>query len=172
MGTEIERKFLVTSDEWRADAKATVIRQGYLCRGTGSVVRVRTCGDAAFVTIKGDSSGISRLEFEYSIPTDDANLLLDTLCTLCRSSLIEKTRYEIIVDELAWIIDVFAGANDGLVVAELELDSEDQAFTAPSWLGGEVSTEARYFNVALSERPFSAWSAEERNVHDRLRRHP
>lgn len=167
MATEIERKFLVIGDAWRAGAKATAIRQGYLCRGTGPVVRVRTCGRNAFVTMKGGGAGISRLEFEYPIPPGDANVLLDSLC---QPPLIEKTRFERVEDGLTWVIDVFAGANDGLIVAELELESEDQGFHRPAWLGAEISADARYFNAALSERPFSAWAAEERRAHDRLHR--
>ncbi len=163
MGTEIERKFLVIGDGWRAGAKPIAIRQGYLCRDAGHIVRVRTYGEGAFLTIKGDGAGISRLEFEYAVPPADAKVLLDTCC---RRPLIEKTRCEVEVNGLLWVIDVFAGENDGLIVAELELTSEDQAFDLPPWIGAEVSAEPRYFNAALSERPFSAWTAEERRDHD------
>lgn len=167
MGTEIERKFVVTGDGWRAGAEGRAIRQGYLCRGTGPVVRVRTYGEKAFLTIKGDGAGIARQEFEYEVPPDDANALLDTLC---HPPLIEKTRYHVDVNGLEWVIDVFGGENDGLIVAELELGSEDQAVDPPDWVGRDVSAKARYFNAALSERPFSAWTADERRDHESARR--
>lgn len=169
MGTEIERKFLVIGDGWRAGAKPIAIRQGYLCRGAGAVVRVRTMGESAYLTIKSGGAGISRLEFEYAVPPEDANVLLDTCC---RRPLIEKTRYEADVNGLLWVIDVFAGENEGLVVAELELASEDQVFDLPPWVGAEVSAQPRYFNAALSERPFSAWTAEERRAHEAGRNGP
>ena len=168
MATEIERKYLVISDAWRAGAKATVIRQGYLCRGAGHVVRVRTYGSDAFLTIKADGVGISRVEYEYAVPFDDANAMLDSLCG---TPLIEKTRHEVVVGGLIWVIDVFAGANAGLVVAELELSHEDQPFDLPPWVGTEVSADPRYFNAALNKRPFSTWTAEERRDHEtRLQR--
>lgn len=159
MGTEIERKFLVVSDAWRAGAQPIAIRQGYLYAGPGHVVRVRTFGEQAFLTIKSAGAGMTRLEFEYEIPTADATVLLDALCP---RPLIEKTRFAVDVAGTAWVVDVFFGDNAGLVIAEVELASEDQAVVLPPWVGSEVTGDPKYFNAALSERPYSAWSAEER----------
>lgn len=159
MGTEIERKFLVSSDAWREAARPTVIRQGYICSDASRVVRVRTYGEHAFLTIKSGGAGMTRLEFEYEIPVADATMLLDVLC---RRPLIEKTRFAVDVDGIAWEVDVFEGDNEGLVVAEVELDSEAQLIAVPAWAGREVTGDPRYFNAALSERPYATWSAAER----------
>ncbi len=159
MGTEIERKFLVTSDAWREGAAPTAIRQGYLCADATHVVRVRTFGQQAFLTIKSGGVGMTRLEFEYEIPTADATMLLDLLC---HRPLIEKTRFAVDVDGIAWVVDVFEGDNDGLVLAEVELESETQPVALPPWLGAEVTGDPRYFNAALSERPYATWPPEER----------
>lgn len=159
MGTEIERKFLVTSDAWRAGARPTAIRQGYLCAGPTHVVRVRTYGEKAFLTIKSGGVGMTRLEFEYEVPVADATVLLDVLC---HRPLIEKTRFAVDVDGIAWVVDVFEGDNDGLVLAEVELESEEQAVALPPWAGAEVTGDPRYFNAALSERPYSTWPPEDR----------
>lgn len=162
MATEIERKYLVVGDGWRAGARPIVIRQGYLYNGTTHVVRVRTYGERAYLTIKGEAVGISRLEYEYEIPTADATVMLDTLC---RRPLIEKTRFAVDVDGLEWVVDVFAGDNDGLVFAEVELDSEDQDIALPPWIGEEVTDDPKYLNANLNERPFSTWSPEQRERH-------
>lgn len=159
MGTEIERKFLVVSEAWRASAKPTPIRQGYLCAGATHVVRVRTIGDRAFLTIKSGGASMTRLEFEYEIPCADATVLLDALCL---RPLIEKTRFAVDVAGMPWIVDVFSGDNAGLVLAEVELEAEDQAVVLPRWAGREVTGDPRYFNAALRERPFGTWPAEER----------
>jgi CYTH domain-containing protein len=159
LGTEIERKFLVSSGEWREGAKATAIRQGYLHAGPSHVVRVRTYGERAFLTIKSGGAGMSRLEFEYEVPVADASVMLDTLC---RRPLIEKTRFAVDVDGTAWVVDVFFGDNDGLVLAEVELDSEAQQVALPPWAGVEVTGDPRYFNAALAERPYATWPEEER----------
>ncbi|MGZ8995364.1 MAG: CYTH domain-containing protein [Rhodospirillales bacterium] len=159
MGTEIERKFLVTSEAWRAGAKPTAIRQGYLCADATHVVRVRTYGERAFLTIKSGGVGMTRLEFEYEIPVADATVVLDVLC---HRPLIEKTRFAVEVDGIGWVVDVFAGDNAGLVMAEVELESETQALGPPSWVGAEVTSDPRYFNAALSDRPYTTWAAEER----------
>lgn len=151
MGIEIERKFLVKDDSWKAEAgEGQVYRQGYLCSGHGKTVRVRIIGAQAFLTIKGPTNGISRSEFEYEIPVADAEAMLP----LC-GNLVEKTRYLIDHDSLQWELDVFAGANDGLVMAEIELDSEDQSIELPDWAGEEVSGDPRYYNAYLAEHPFS-----------------
>ena len=154
MGQEIERKFLLANDGWRENATGTVFRQGYLSTDPDRNVRVRIKGEKAFLTIKGRTEGVSRLEFEYEIPLDEAQDLLDTLC---HKPLIEKTRYKVHIDGLVWEIDEFEGENRGLILAEVELESEDQAFERPSWLGREVSDDTRYYNSNLVANPFSRW---------------
>ncbi len=153
MGKEIERKFLIADDRWREGAEGTLFRQGYLNSAKERVVRVRTMGDRAALTIKGITTGASRLEFEYDIPLGDAAQLLE----LCEQPLIEKTRYKIPHGGLVWEIDEFHGVNDGLVVAECELESEDQAIAKPDWVGDEVTGDARYFNSNLIAKPFTKW---------------
>ena len=153
MAQEIERKFLVRTDEWRSLAKATRYRQGYLSSLKERVVRVRTIDDKGFLTIKGINEGLTRLEFEYDIPLADADNLLD----LCEKPIIEKTRSKIPLGGLVWEIDEFFGDNAGLIVAEVELESEDQAFEKPSWIGEEVSGDPRYFNSNLIKNPFTTW---------------
>lgn len=162
MATEIERKYLVVGDDWRSGARPVVIRQGYLFNGRSHVVRVRTYGKHAYLTIKGEAVGISRLEYEYEIPPADATVLLDTLC---HRPLIEKTRFVIDVNGIEWVVDVFAGENEGLVVAEVELDSEDQQIVTPPWIGAEVTDDPKYLNAKLSEHPFKTWSQAERAPH-------
>ena len=154
MGQEIERKFLVTDDAWRALAKGTAYRQGYLSTVKERTVRVRTVDAAAYLTIKGPTVGATRVEYEYEIPTDDANCMLDDLC---EKPIIEKNRYKIPFAGLTWEVDEFFGVNDGLIVAEVELESEDQAFDKPDWIGEEVSNDPRYFNANLIAHPYSAW---------------
>lgn len=160
MALEIERKFLVLNDAWRAAADAgTPYRQGYLSRVTGpdavrSSVRVRTDGERAFLNIKSATLGIRRQEYEYAIPLADAETMLADLCV---GAVVEKTRYHVVAGAHVWEIDVFAGANTGLIVAEIELGHEDEAFERPEWLGAEVSDDPRYYNVCLAERPYSRW---------------
>lgn len=154
MGVEIERKFLVISDDWKHLAVPVQMRQGYLCSEPGRVVRVRAEDGKAALTIKGKTTGISRGEWEYAIPLPDAQALLDGLCD---QPLIEKNRYRIPIDGLVWEVDEFFGENAGLVVAEVELTSEDQAFNKPSWLGEEVSFDHRYANANLFKNPYSHW---------------
>jgi len=154
MGTEIERKFLLADESWKEGAQGTLLRQGYLSTNPDRSVRVRTKGEKAFLTIKGRTKGVSRLEFEYEIPVADARHLLDALC---ERPLIEKTRYEVSCDGLVWEIDDFHGINAGLVIAEVELEHEDQPFEKPPWLGEEVSDDPRYYNANLVKRPFSSW---------------
>ncbi|WP_166141390.1 CYTH domain-containing protein [Methylosinus sp. RM1] len=156
MGVEIERKFLVTRELWRPRNDGVAFRQGYLSRVEDRVVRVRTAGGAAFLTIKGRTSNVTRSEFEYPIPVEDAQLMLDRLC---ERPLIEKTRYEEVFGGHIWTVDVFQGENDGLIVAEIELGSEEENFDRPGWLGREVSGDPRYFNSELSKRPFGYWDA-------------
>ena len=152
MALEIERKFLVTSDAWRTVGGVTT-RQGYLSRVPGRTVRVRVAGDAAWLTIKGITTGAARAEFEYEIPLDDARALL----RLCDGPLIEKTRHVVPFRGFDWEVDEFHGANAGLVVAEIELESPEEAFERPAWLGAEVTDDHRYFNASLVEHPYSTW---------------
>lgn len=155
MGVEIERKFLLRDESWRQHADAGVdYRQGYLHGDASIAVRVRAAGDAAWLTIKGGGAGISRLEFEYPIPVADADVMLGKLC---RTPLIEKRRHRVPFGGHVWEIDVFAGANAGLVLAEIELAHPDQPFARPAWLGEEVSHDQRYFNAYLSRHPYSEW---------------
>lgn len=154
MAVEIERKFLVTGEGWRSLAVGVVYRQGYLSSAPDCTVRVRVAGDRGYLTIKGATQGISRAEYEYAIPLTDANELLDTLC---QRPLIEKTRYRIPWHTVVWEVDEFAGENQGLIVAEVELTDAAQIVEAPDWIGEEVSHDPRYYNVNLAQHPFSRW---------------
>lgn len=155
MGKEIERKFLVVGEEWRALAEGTAYRQGYLSTVKERTVRVRTIDDAGFLTIKGITIGATRAEYEYPIPAADANQMLDDLC---EKPIIEKRRYKIAHGGFTWEVDEFDGVNAGLIVAEVELESEDQAFEKPSWIGDEVTGDPRYYNANLIANPFTTWS--------------
>lgn len=154
MAKEIERKFLVSGDAWRALAQGTVYRQGYLSTVKERTVRVRTIDDKAYLTIKGVTVGATRAEYEYEVPAADANEMLDDLC---EKPIIEKTRYKIPHEGFTWEVDEFAGVNEGLIVAEIELADEDQAFTKPDWIGEEVSGDPRYFNANLIANPYTSW---------------
>ena len=154
MGVEIERKFLLQGDAWRGLGQAVLLRQGYLSSARERVVRVRIEGEQAMLTIKGANVGASRGEWEYPIPLADAVELLDGLC---EQPLIEKYRHRIEHAGMVWEVDEFLGANAGLVVAEIELASEDQPFDKPDWIGAEVSGDARYYNANLIRHPFSQW---------------
>ena len=155
MARETERKFLVRSDEWRPSATPKRYVQGYLTRGGGVSVRVRIVEDHACLTIKGESEGASRSEFEYDIPLDDARRIL---AEMCQSSIIEKTRSKVEHGDWTWEVDVFHGENDGLVMAEVELPHEDAEVELPDWVGQEVTHDGRFYNVYLAENPFSTWS--------------
>lgn len=152
MGIEIERKFLVTGTAWRQGAGVR-LSQGYLNRDKERTVRVRLAGEKAFLTIKGVSVGACRAEFEYEIPAGDAEQLLK----LSDGPVIEKIRRVVQLEGDTWEVDEFLGDNAGLVVAEIELQSEGQAFARPDWLGPEVTHDARYFNSSLATKPFSGW---------------
>jgi adenylate cyclase len=155
--TEIERKFLVTSDTWReAIKKSTRIEQGYLSADRERAVRVRVKGERAFLTIKGGAKagGIERLEFEYEIPVADAEKMI---AELCQPGTIQKVRHLVEVEGHTFEVDVFEGANAGLIVAELELESIEQSFPRPAWLGEEVSHDTRYLNARLATQPYSTW---------------
>lgn len=155
MPLEIERKFLVLSEDWRVLAHdAQRLRQGYLNDEFRCSVRVRTSADRAWLNIKGVTVGAQREEFEYEIPIADAHRMLDTLS---HKPLIEKVRYFVDVGQHTWEVDVFEGDNAGLTVAEIELGHPDEAFERPAWLGAEVTHDIRYYNTSLSRHPFKDW---------------
>lgn len=166
MGIEIERKFRVHGDAWRGQAQRSQrMAQGYLndaaavAAGTENAsVRIRIEGDAAWLNIKSAQLGHTRQEFDYAVPVADAQDLL----ALCVGGHIDKTRHFVVVGGHTWEVDEFHGDNAGLVVAEIELDDADEPFERPDWLGEEVTGLSRYYNMALSRRPWSAWSAEEK----------
>lgn len=153
MGVEIERKFLLAGDGWRSLGVAVSMRQGYLSSDKARVVRVRIEGDHAYITIKGKSVGATRGEWEYPVPVADAQELL----LLCQQPLVEKVRRRIDVAGRTWEVDEFSGANKGLIVAEIELSSEDEVFDKPAWIGDEVTEDARYYNSSLVSKPFTEW---------------
>jgi adenylate cyclase len=154
MGVEIERKFLVRGDGWR-EGRPLAIRQAYLSRDAVTV-RVRREGERGVLTLKGPSVGLARPEFEYEIPVADA----DALIALSSLPPIEKTRYLVSHAGRTWEVDEFHGANAGLVVAEIELDSEREEIELPEWVGEEVSADPRYRNSSLAAVPFCDWDAE------------
>ncbi len=154
MAQEIERKFLVVGDDWKALAAPVPIRQGYLSTVKERTVRVRTLGDRGYLTIKGITVGAVRSEFEYEIPAADAHQLLDELC---ERPLIEKTRSAIAIDGLTWEVDAFSGVNQGLIIAEVELEDEAQHIDLPGWIGDEVTHDPRYFNANLIAHPYTEW---------------
>ncbi len=154
MATEIERKFLVHGDSWRR-SDAVLHAQGYLNRDQQRTVRIRVAGDRAWLTIKGRSVGASRLEFEYEIPLADAEQLL----ALSDGPLVRKRRHLVPWAGFTWEVDEFLGDNEGLVVAEIELDAEDQAFEKPDWVGEEVTGDPRYFNSSLATEPYRRWKS-------------
>ena len=154
MGKEIERKFLIKGDAWRSLAEGTKYRQGYLNSAEERVVRVRTIDDKGFLTIKGITTGVTRMEFEYEIPASDADTMLDDLC---ERYLIEKKRYKIDYRGFTWEVDEFLGENQGLIVAEVELESEDQSYEKPEWISEEVTGDPKYFNSNLVQNPYLKW---------------
>jgi CYTH domain-containing protein/phosphohistidine phosphatase SixA len=154
MAIEIERKFLVKAEGWRRRAAGKTYRQGYLSVDPERTVRVRIAGEEGFLTIKGKTEGMARSEFEYPIPLTDAAHLLDSLCM---HPLIEKTRYSLEFEGRTWEIDEFGGDNLGLVLAEVELDSENEQVILPPWVGEEVTGDRRYYNASLIQNPFSKW---------------
>lgn len=170
MGIEIERKFLLASDDWRsAIERSEPMAQGYLVGAQAlraghahASVRARLAGDQAWLNIKAATSGIARAEFEYAIPASDARTLLATLC----DGVLEKTRHHVRVDGVLFEIDEFEGDNLDLIVAEVELPAVDAPYPQPSWLGREVSGLARYYNVNLIAHPYRQWSPVERAAED------
>jgi adenylate cyclase len=155
VGLEIERKFLVVKDSWKPNVvSATRIVQGYLAHTDTTTVRVRVKGERAFLTIKGTSTGISRTEYEYEIPVPDAEAMLSEMA---QGPVVDKVRHLIEVDGHTWELDVFAGDNAGLVMAEVELSADTEDFTVPEWAGLDVSDDPRYYNVHLASNPFRNW---------------
>ena len=154
MAKEIERKFLVKGDAWRGLAKGTSYRQGYLSTVKERIVRVRTVGEKGYLAVKGITVNATRLEYEYEIPAEDANEMLDVLC---ERPLIEKVRYKVGSGGLTWEIDEFEGDNKGLIVAEVELSDVAQAIELPNWAGDEVTGDPKYFNSNLIAHPYSTW---------------
>jgi CYTH domain-containing protein len=155
MGTEIERKFLVKNNQWRAMGEGELYRQGYLSTDMERTVRIRTVEKKGFITIKGITKNIQREEFEYDIPFKEATWMLDVLC---KRPLIEKTRYKIIYNDLVWEVDEFWGENKGLIIAEVELKEIDQSISIPDWIGREVTEDPAYYNASLVNHPYSKWN--------------
>ena len=155
MGVEVERKFLVANNQWQERISRSLdMAQGYLGGAGKASVRVRVAGDQAWLTIKSAISGMSRLEYEYPVPVVEGR---EMLSRLTGHAIVAKTRYWVLDGQNTWEVDVFQGENDGLVTAELELEREDQEFDSPSWLGPEVTHDARYYNSSLSRHPYSTW---------------
>lgn len=152
---EIERKYLVKNTDFLKDLKGKRITQGYLTTDPARTVRVRIKGAQGFITIKGQStqSGLTRYEWEKEISIVEAEELLE----LALPGVIDKTRYEVLIEKHTWEIDVFHGANNGLIIAEVELQSEDETFSLPYWIAQEVTGDNRYYNSYLSKKPFSEW---------------
>jgi len=154
LSIEIERKFLVKNDSWRHLAKGTKFIQGYISTNIESTIRVRIIEEKAYLTIKGKSIGAKRLEFEYTIPVEDANEMLNNLCL---KPIIDKTRYKINHKRFIWEVDEFHGENKGLILAEVELQQEDQEIEIPDWIGIEVTGYPKYYNANLVRNPYSNW---------------
>lgn len=154
MGIEIERKFLVIGNEWKSLTSGTLYRQGYIYTYNKTTVRVRIAGNEGYLTIKSVRSGNARAEFEYPIPLNDAEEMLNTLCD---RPLIEKIRYKVKLGDLVWEIDEFLGENEGLILAEVELKDKNQKIELPDWIGLEVTEDERYYNGSLVKYPYSQW---------------
>lgn len=158
MGLEIERKFLIATDEWRGQATSSArILQGYISETGSCSVRVRIAGGVATLNFKGLTIGRQRSEFEYPVPVVDAREMIERFCG---DRLIEKTRHHVPVGDHVWEVDVFAGANEGLVVAEVELGSIDETIASPPWAGREVTDDPRYYNIRLVDHPWQEWGDE------------
>jgi adenylate cyclase len=154
MAREIERKFLVKGDCWKSRVLGVMCRQGYLVKAGGVTVRVRVLGESGFLTIKGKTEGIGREEYEYVIPLEDAEAMLENMTS---GEIVEKIRYRVPVHGVTWDVDEFLGANEGLVLAEVELEHEGQEVLLPEWAGLEVTGDPRYYNSRLAEAPYSRW---------------
>ncbi len=154
MAKEIERKFLIDLDKIGSLENGTEIKQGYISTSDKTVVRARVAGEQAYLTLKGENKGVTRSEFEYEIPVNDAN---EIISELCNGPIVEKTRYLIYYSGHTWEVDIFHGENDGLVVAEIELSREEENFELPCWVTTEVSGDTRYYNSSLLSNPFKSW---------------
>ena len=154
MATEIERKFLMKNESWRGLAPGVHYRQGYLSKGDGATLRIRTIEDQGFLTVKGPTSNGSRLEFEYPIPLEDA---VEMLAALATAPLVEKLRHKIEYQGFIWEVDEFLGENTGLIFAEIELNHPDQPFPLPPWIGREVTGDPRFYNSNLARIPYRLW---------------
>jgi len=155
MPIEIERKFLLSNDKWRDEVvRSSRIRQGYMGKIDKASVRIRVQGEKANINIKSATLSMRRMEYEYEIPLDEAEEMLDQLCNQPQ---IDKTRFIVEQGKHVWEIDEFYGANQGLIVAEVELGSEDEEVLKPDWLGDEVTSDPRYYNVSLIKNPFTEW---------------
>jgi adenylate cyclase len=155
MAIEIERKFRLANESWRDRIRSSsLLRQGYLANTARASVRVRLAGDEGWLSVKAMTPGVARAEYEASIPKTEANEMLGRLC---EGALIEKWRHIVVHEGHEWEIDEFLGDNAGLLVAELELDSEDEQFASPPWLGDEVTHDERYYNFRLSQHPWRHW---------------
>jgi len=157
MAIEIERKFLVINDLWKNQVQSeTRLQQGYFTEGKTRSIRVRTGNNKAFLNIKSklDEQGMQRLEFEYEIPLEDAQIMLDKVVL---KPIIDKTRYKVLHAGMIWDLDVFAGDNQGLIMAEIELEDINQSFNLPAWAGAEVSDDHRYYNTNLISHPYKQW---------------
>lgn len=156
MGIEIERKFLVQNDSWRDQViYESRLQQGYICNQSNTTVRVRIGKGKAILNIKSATVGIRRSEFEYEIPLQEGEAILESVA---RKPIIDKVRYKVRHGAHVWDLDVFGGENQGLIVAEVELASEDESFDKPGWAGNEVSGDARYYNASLVTCPYSQWT--------------
>lgn len=154
MGTEIERKFLVKDITWKDGSQPEQCRQGYICLDIGTTVRVRVKAGKGYLTIKDKGDGISRREYEFEIPIVDAEEMLEHLC---EKPLIEKDRYTVEYKGMIWEVDEFKGENNGLIIAEVELERKEQVFSLPGWIGKEVTGDPRFYNVGLVRNPFLKW---------------
>lgn len=161
MGIEIERKFLVKNNSWMDGIVPIYYCQGYIPTLNKATVRVRICENKAYICIKSAVTSISRSEFEYPIPVEEAR---DILNTLCAKPLIEKNRYKLKIDDLLWEIDVFEKDNKGLVVAEVELTSESHKVDLPDWILREVTGDAKYYNSMLVKYPYSQWTQKDKDL--------
>lgn len=155
MALEIERKYLLKNEDWRSEVNSEIhIKQGYLNSVKERTVRVRIKGDKGYITVKGKNESATRQEFEYEIPIAD----VESMLLLCEKPVIEKIRREILMDGKTWEIDEFYGENKGLIVAEIELESEEETYDIPAWLGEEVTHDPRYYNSRLISHPYRLWS--------------
>ena len=155
MALEIERKYLVINDKWKENILSeSVLKQGYIANQPNATVRVRIAGEVAYLNIKSATTGITREEFEYQIPLSDAEQILEQVA---EHPFIDKTRYKVQWGSHVWDLDLFAGENQGLIMAEVELNSEDESFELPPWAGKEVFGDPRYYNASLVKHPYTQW---------------